>query len=90
MSDWTQQAADAIDNAVATVRDKTVMPVQRVVYMVIAGILAGALASVALILLSIGAFRALSVYLPGDVWAAHLVLGGIFTSAGVFCLSRRS
>lgn len=89
MSDWTQQVADAIDNAVGTVRDKTVVPVQRIVHMVIAGLLALVLGTMALMLLAIGSFRALSVYLPGDVWAAHLLVGGIFVTAGMFCLSRR-
>ncbi|HEY3238953.1 MAG TPA: hypothetical protein VGL92_05265 [Acidimicrobiia bacterium] len=88
-SDWTEQVADAIDNAVHTVRDKTVVPAQKLVRAIVAGLLAGVLAGVAVVLLAIGSFRALSVYLPGDVWAAHLVLGGIFTVAGLFCWSRR-
>lgn len=87
--DWTDQVADAIDTAVATVRDKTVVPAQKVVRAVVAGVLVGSLASVSLILLAVGSFRALSVYLPGEVWAAHLLLGGIFSVAGLFCWSRR-
>jgi hypothetical protein len=89
MTDWTDQVADAIDTAVGTVRDKTVVPAQRVVRAVVAGLLAGFLVGTAAVLLAVGSFRALSVYLPGDVWAAHLVLGGIFTAAGLFCWSRR-
>ncbi len=88
-SDWTEQVADAIDNAVSTVRDKTVVPAQKLVRAVVAGLLAGVLAGVAAILLAIGSFRALSVYLPDDVWVAYLVVGGIFTVAGLFCWSRR-
>ena len=87
--DWTEQVADAIDNAVLTVRDKTVVPAQKLVRAVVAGLLAGVLASVALILLAIGSFRALAVYLPEDVWLAHLILGGILTAGGLFCWSRR-
>jgi hypothetical protein len=88
-SDWTEQVADAIDTAVNTVRDKTVVPAQKVVRAIVAGVLAGVLASVALVLLAVGSFRALSIYLPEDVWAAYLVLGGIFTAAGLFFWSRR-
>ena len=88
-SDWTEQVADAIDNAVATVRDKTVVPAQKLVRAIVAGLLAGVLAGVAATLLAIGGFRALSVYLPEDVWVAYLVVGGIFTIAGLFCWSRR-
>jgi hypothetical protein len=87
--DWTEQVADAIDTAVQTVRDKTVVPAQKLVAAVVAGLLAGVLAGVALVLLAIGSFRALSVYLPENVWAAYLVVGGIFTAAGLFCWSRR-
>jgi hypothetical protein len=88
-SDWTEQVADAIDNAVSTVRDKTVVPAQKLVRAVVAGLLAGVLGGVAAVLLAIGSFRALSVYLPDDVWIAHLLVGGIFTVAGLFCWSRR-
>jgi hypothetical protein len=88
-ADWTYQVADAIDNTVATVRDKTVVPVQKVVRMVVGGLLALALMSAAGILAAIGGFRALEVYLPGGVWAAYLVLGGIFVAGGLFCWSRR-
>lgn len=92
MTDWTDQVADAIDGAVGTVRDKTVVPARRVVRIVVGGLAAGSLVLVAGILAALGAFRALSVlfteYLPGDVWTAHLVLGGIFTAGGLFCWSR--
>jgi len=87
--DWTEQIADAIDSAVSTVRDKTVVPAQKLVATIVAGLLAGVLGSIAVILLAIGSFRALSVYLPGDVWAAYLLPGGIFAVAGLFCWSRR-
>jgi hypothetical protein len=26
---------------------------------------------------------------PGDVWAAHLIIGGLFSLAGVFLWSKR-
>ena len=87
--DWTEQVADAIDTAVQAVRDKTVVPAQKVVRAIVAGLLAGVLASVALVLLAVGSFRAASVYLPEDVWLAYLLLGGILTAAGLFCWSRR-
>ena len=48
--------------------------------------LAGLVGTMALVLVAIGAVRALVVYLPfGDnrVWAAHLIVGGIFVFAGL-------
>lgn len=53
------------------------------------GILGGTLALTVLVLLTIGALRALDVYLPGEVWSAHLVLGLLFTVAGLFLWSKR-
>ena len=92
MTDWTDQVADAIDGAVNTVRDKTVVPAQRVVRTVVAGLAAVSLLVVAALLAAVGVFRGLAVlfteYLPGDVWTAHLVLGGILTGGGLFCWSR--
>ena len=88
-SDWTQQVADTIDNAVSVVRDKTVVPAQKAVAAVVAGLLAGLLAAVAMVLFAIGAFRGLVILVPEDVWLAYLILGGILTVAGLFCWSRR-
>jgi hypothetical protein len=88
-SDWTEQVADAIDAAVSTVRDKTVVPAQRLVRAIVAGLLAGVLAGVAMVLFAIGAFRGLTILVPEDVWLAYLILGGILTVGGLFCWSRR-
>jgi len=92
MTDWTGQVADAVDGAVQAVREKTVVPARRVVRMVVAGLAAASLVVIAGLLAALGLFRALSIlfteYLPGDVWTAYLVLGGIFTGGGLFCWSR--
>lgn len=92
MTDWTDQVADTIESAVGTVRDKTVVPARRVIRTVVGGVVAGSVAAVAGLLFALAAFRGLSVlfteYLPGDVWTAHLLVGGIFTVGGLFCLSR--
>ena len=53
------------------------------------GLLGMALVVTALVLLTIGALRLLDVYLPEDVWAAHLTLGAIFTLVGLFVWSKR-
>ncbi|MGH8999999.1 MAG: hypothetical protein ACRDY7_11485 [Acidimicrobiia bacterium] len=89
MADWTDQVADAIDNAVGTVRDKTVVPAEKVVRAVTGGLLAGLLGAAAAVLGALGAFRGLSLLVSEEVWVAHLILAGIFTGAGLFCLSRR-
>jgi hypothetical protein len=89
MSDWTDQVADQIENAVSTVRDKTVVPAQRLVGYVIAGLFILLLVSAVGILASVGLFRLVDVYMPSGSWATWLVFGGTFSAAGLLLLSLR-
>jgi hypothetical protein len=90
MSDWTNDAADAIDRAVAFARDKTVEPAQAGVKFVTYGLLAVLLVVPAVILLIAGLFRALTELYQGEVWASWLTLGGIFVVSGGFLWARRN
>jgi hypothetical protein len=88
MSDWTSDAADNVERVVTTVRDRTVVPVQSAARVVVYGLLVAFFGLTALTLSAIFVFRLLAIGLP--IWAAWLVLGGIFVIAGAFCWSRRS
>ena len=88
MSTWTTQAADAIEKTVATVRDRTVEPAERAAKAVVLGVLAGCCVLTALLLVAIVTFRLLTLAMP--VWAAWMVMGGIFIGLGLFCWSRRA
>jgi hypothetical protein len=90
MSDWTTEAVDRIEEVVATVRDKTVVPAQNVTRALVYGLLTTFFVGTALTFLSIAAFRALSAYLPGGVYWAYLVLGGIFVIAGGLLWAKRA
>jgi uncharacterized membrane protein len=90
MSDWTTEAADAIDNAVGMIRERTVEPVQTVVRAVIYGLLAVIVLLPAVIMLIIAAFRILTIVFNGNVWASWTVLGGIFLGGGAFVWSKRN
>jgi hypothetical protein len=90
MSDWTTDAADAIDNAVGLVRERTVEPVQTVARAVIYGLLAVLVLLPAVTMLTIAAFRLLTIAYDGHVWAAWSTLGGIFVVGGWFCWIRRN
>jgi nitrate reductase gamma subunit len=90
MSDWTTEAVDRIEEVVATVRDKTVVPAQNVTKALVYGLLTAFFVGTALTFLSIAAFRALSAYLPGGVYWAYLVLGGIFVIGGTLLWTRRA
>ena len=89
MPDWTDQVADSIENAVVTVRDKTVVPVERIVAYVVAGLFLLFLITALGILLSVGTFRLVDVYLPNGSWATWLVFGGVFMAGGLLLLSLR-
>jgi hypothetical protein len=87
--DWAAQTADQIERVVVSIRSKTADPLDRIVRIVVYGILAAVLGTAALVLLSVALVRALDVLLPGAVWSAHLVVGGIFTLAGLFLWTKR-
>lgn len=88
MSEWTTQAADTIEKTISAVRDRTVEPANRAAKMVVYGVLAACCLLTALLLISVVIFRLLSFVVP--VWATWIVLGGIFTAAGLFCWTRRT
>jgi hypothetical protein len=88
MSDWTTQAADTIEKTVVAIRDRTVEPATRAANYVVYGVFAACCAFVAVLLLAIVLFRVLTYGVP--VWAAWMILGGIFVVGGVFCWTRRT
>jgi hypothetical protein len=88
LSDWTTQAADAVEKGVILIRDKTVVPAQQGAKVVVYGFLTAFFALTAFLLVTILVFRVLTIFVP--VWAAWLIIGGIFLIAGGFCWSRRS
>jgi hypothetical protein len=89
MPDWTDQVADSIEQAVVTVRDKTVVPVERIVAYVVAGLFLLFLLTAIGILAFVSLFRLADVYLPSGSWATWLVFGGVFMAVGVLLLSLR-
>jgi hypothetical protein len=89
MPDWTDQVADQIEHAVVTVRDKTVVPAERLVAFIVAGMFIVFLVGAVGLLAALGVFRLVDVYLPGEVWATWLLFGGVFAGLGVLLLSMR-
>ncbi len=88
MSEWTSQAADTIEKTVVAVRDRTVEPATRAANYMVYGVFAACCLLTAFLLGSIVLFRVLTYAMP--VWAAWMVLGGIFVGGGMFCWTRRS
>ncbi len=87
-ADWTVQAADTVERVVAGLRAKTTTPLTLVARALVYGLLAAVMGVATVVLVVIGLIRAVDVYLPGEVWSAHLLVGGIFTVVGGFLLRK--
>jgi hypothetical protein len=92
--DWAASTADAIERAVQSVRAKTADPLERVVRLVVYGLLAGIVGVAIAVLLAIALVRGLveliDVVWQREVWLAHLIVGGIFVLAGLLVWRRRT
>lgn len=86
------QAADRIEGVVDSLRGKTARPVELLAKGVVYGLVALVLVVMALLLLVVALVRLVDVWIPGDVWRAHLAIGGLFTLVGLLAWgkSRRS
>ncbi|MEO7837265.1 MAG: hypothetical protein ABIS21_06445 [Acidimicrobiales bacterium] len=90
VQDWTVQAADAVERLVNGLRAKTTTPLTVVARALVYGLLTAVMGIATIVLVIIGLLRAVDVYLPGEVWSAHLLVGGIFTVLGGLLLRKAS
>jgi hypothetical protein len=92
--DWAASTAEAIERAVQSVRAKTADPLERVVRLVVYGLLAGIVGVAIAVLLAVAAVRGLveliDVLWQREVWLAHLIVGGIFVLVGLLVWTRRT
>ncbi len=94
--DWPAQATETIVTQVGNIRDKTTGPVLKAARYAIFAAFAMSLGTVALIILVIGAVRALDNYLPDawfgetHTWAAHSILGAVLFIAGFAMFLRKA
>lgn len=89
-SDWAAQTADSIERVVGSVRGKTSEPLERIARILVYGLLAAVVGIAALALLAVLLVRGLDILIPGEVWSAHLLAGGIFTLLGLFLWRKRT
>lgn|SRR5262245_20468200 len=87
--DWPAQAATSIEQLVTTVRDKTTVPALTVARGVVYALVGGPLLIAAFIMFVICLIRLVNNYLPGDVWAAYLLVGSIFALVGAILWTQR-
>lgn len=87
--DWASDLTDRIDQVVAKVRSQTTDRLVRIARLVVYGLVAVVMGGMALVLVVIGLVRLVDVVVPQEVWLTYLILGGVFTGAGLFCWSKK-
>ena len=83
------QATSVVVNLVKSVRGKTTGPLLFVARLVVYSITILIAASAGIVLFVIAAVKIVNQLLPGDVWAAYLLLGAVFALVGTFFWSKR-
>lgn len=88
--DWAAQTADAIERLVAKVRSKTAEPLEGIARALVYGLVAAIVGLAAAVLAAVALVRLLDLVIPGSVWSAHALTGGIFTLAGLLLWRKRT
>ena len=83
------QATSVVVNLVTSVRGKTTGPLLFVARLVVYSLAILIAAAAAVVLFVIAAVKIVNQLLPGDVWAAYLLLGAVFALVGTFFWSKR-
>lgn len=87
--DWPQQATSRVVDVIDKVRVKTTGPAIGISRTVVYGLILALLAPIALTLLVVATVRGLNELLPGQVGPIYIVMGALFTAAGLVIWSRR-
>ena len=88
--DWTTDLLDRLDHYIDVVRSNTTDRLVGIARLVVFGVIAVIVGSMAGVLALIALVRVLDVILPREVWLPYLVLGAIFLVAGLFLWSKRT
>lgn len=88
--DWTTDLLDRLDHYIELVRSNTTDRVVRIARLLVFGLIAVILGSMAGLLALIALIRILDVVLPREVWLPYVVLGAIFLGAGLFLWAKRT
>ena len=88
--DWTTDLLDRLDHYIEVVRSNTTDRLVRVARLVVFGVIAAIIGSMAGVLALIALIRVLDVVLPREVWLPYVIVGAIFLGAGLFLWSKRT
>ncbi len=88
--DWTTDLLDRLDHYIDVVRSNTTDRLVGIARLLIFGLIAAIVGTMAGIVALIALVRILDVILPREVWLPYVVLGGVFLVAGLFFWSKRT
>lgn len=87
--DWSDNTAEKIVSAVDNLKTRISSPFKPLAkFLAYLPLIILAIGGI-LVLISIGIFRIIDVYLPQDTWVAHFVLGGIYAIVGIIIWFKR-
>jgi vacuolar-type H+-ATPase subunit I/STV1 len=89
-TDWTTDVLDRLDHNIDVVRRNTTDRLVKIARLVVFGVIAVILGSMAGIVALIALIRILDVVLPREVWLPYVILGAIFMGAGLFLWSKKT
>jgi len=89
-ADWTKDLLDRLDHYIDVVRSNTTDRLVKVARILVYGVIALILGSMAGIIALIALIRVLDNLLPREVWLPYMLLGAIFLVAGLFAWSKKS
>ena len=89
-ADWTKDLLDRLDHYIDVVRSNTTDRLVKVARVLVYGVIALILGSMAGIIALITLIRVLDIALPREVWLPYVVLGAIFLVTGLFLWSRKT
>ena len=89
-TDWTKDLLDRLDHYIDVVRSNTTDRLVKVARVLVYGVIALILGSMAGIIALITLIRVLDIALPREVWLPYVVLGAIFLVTGLFLWSRKT
>ena len=89
-ADWTKDLLDRLDHYIDVVRSNTTDRLVKVARVLVYGVIALILGSMAAIIALITLIRVLDIVLPREVWLPYMVLGAIFLAGGLFAWSKKT
>ena len=88
--DWTTDLLDRLDHYIDVVRSNTTDRLVRIARLLVFGLIAAIVGTMAGVVGLVALIRVLDVILPREVWLPYVLLGAIFLILGTFFWRKRT